>query len=598
MYLYDSRNEHHKRPLGAVRASGDLCITVIAIGEKHIPQMLLRKDGEDVVYVDYTDVLTDGDRMEIRYELKLNDIGLYFYCFTIEDAPGIFEDGKGSGIRADGGNWFIQSVYDPSFSTPDCFKGGVFYQIFPDRFFEGDPSIHPALPDRVYRSDKDGIPFYKEPDEFPEEAVTSDYFGGDLKGIILKIGYIRSLGVTGIYLNPIFLAHQDHRYNTADYMQIDPDLGTLEDFRALCSVCHDNGIKVILDGVFSHTGSDSIYFNKEKRYGEGGAYNDPDSPYRKWYIFGDEYRNGYRSWWDFPALPEVNEEDPDYCEFICGDSGVIDYWISNGADGFRLDVADELPDSFIEKIRRRIKKCGEDKLLIGEVWENAVTKVSFGYRRQYLLGRGLDGTMNYPFRNMIIDFVKSGDSYAFCEDVLDICDLYPEPSIEVMWNMLSSHDTERALTAIAGENCEGKDRRWQAVQHLTEEEYELAVRKLICATALQFTLPGIPCIYYGDEAGVEGYKDPFNRTYFPWDHKDERLVDRIRRISLKRHSSTVYRSGKIMFVYLSDGVVAFIRYDSDSRMLTAVNVTDRDRLFYFDDREFRLSAYGWLIEEV
>ena len=191
-----------------------------------------------------------------------------------------------------------------------------------------------------------------------------------------------------LYLNPIFEAHSNHRYNTADYRKIDPLLGTEEDFVELCAKAKAVGISVILDGVFSHTGSDSLYFNRNGRYGEhSGAYRDPDSPYREWYSFR-RYPDDYESWWGFRTLPNVRETYPSYLDFICNpNTGVLAKWLSLGASGFRLDVADELPDAFLDRVYQTVKSFGEDKVVIGEVWEDASNKISYGNRRHYLLDR-------------------------------------------------------------------------------------------------------------------------------------------------------------------------------------------------------------------
>ncbi len=598
MFYFDSRNSEYKTPLGSVPAYTQLSLTVSCTGENDVPVLLFAKDKEEPKEITFTDAVVTQDSRNYSYDVLLNDPGLYFYCFRLSDGRLLLDDGCGKNIIADGGNWFSQSVFEQTFTTPNYFKGGIAYQIFPDRFNQAVTDRAPSFPDRKYVKNKADIPFYGEPDDPRGEYVTTDYFGGDLKGITEKLDYIKSFGVDCIYLNPIFLSHSNHRYNTRDYRQIDPDLGTLDDFRELCSRAHGKGIKIVLDGVFSHTGSDSIYFNMEKRYGEGGAFNDPESPYRSWFVFGDEYKNGYRAWWDFPTLPEINEMDPSYIEYICGDEGVISYWIENGADGFRLDVADELPDEFIFRIRDAVKRYGNDKLLIGEVWENAVTKESYGYRRQYLLGKGLDGTMNYPFRTAILSFMKTGNAYDFCESVLDVCDLYPRRSLNVMWNSLSTHDTERAVTNLAGYDCDRLTRPEQAAIEIFGDELELAKKKLVCATALQFTLPGVPVIYYGDEIGMSGGKDPFNRAYFQWWDQDERLQEEFRKIAGIRLSSDVYKDANIFFTNVDDRAVGYVRYLGDERMLTLVNISDHEHTFCFEDRKYTLAPLSWLIEKI
>ncbi|MGN0983514.1 MAG: glycoside hydrolase family 13 protein, partial [Gemmiger sp.] len=427
-----------------------------------------------------------------------------------------------------------------------------------DRFMDGRPDREWPWADRIYRAKKDREPYFW-PTESPEGYLNMDYFGGDFEGIRQKLPYLQKLGVSCIYLNPIFEAHSNHRYNTANYLKADPLLGTNEEFAVLCAEAKQHGIRVILDGVFSHTGSDSIYFNKEGRYGPGGAYRDRNSPYRSWYDFDSGYSCGYRSWWGFETLPEVQEDSPSYVEFVCGKGGVIDTWLGLGASGFRLDVADELPDDFIEKIRAAVKSHGQDKLLIGEVWEDATTKEGFGRRRTYLRGKGLDTVMNYPFRNAAIDFVKGADAGEIADRILSICENYPAPALDCAMNFLSTHDTERAITAIAGEPANGRDRYWQSGRVIPPDQMDDAVRRLLLGYAMIFTLPGVPCIYYGDEIAMQGYRDPFNRAYFDWNSTEERLRGPLRTIANLRRSCDAFDGGRLEIVEAEGDILHYRR---------------------------------------
>ena len=379
--------------------------------------------------------------------------------------------------------------------------------------------------------------------------------------------------MTVLYLNPIFEAHSNHRYNTANYLKADPLLGTNEEFARLCAEAKQQGITVILDGVFSHTGSDSIYFNRECRYPVCGAYNSPESPYRRWYDFAPSYPCGYRAWWGFDTLPEVNERDESYRQFICGEGGVIDTWLGLGAGGFRLDVADELPDDFIEAIRAAVKRHGEDKYLLGEVWEDATTKFSYGARRTYLLGKGLDAVMNYPFRNAVLDFLRGGSARSAADTIVRICENYPAPALHVLMNFISTHDTERAITALAGESCEGKDRYWQSGRRLSPERYEHG-RRLVClAYALLFTLPGIPSVYYGDEIGMQGYKDPFNRAYFDWGSTEAHIIPVLKNLSALRRRCPALADGQLFITYAEGGVLGYERRAAHSALARCINRT-------------------------
>ena len=353
--FYNSLDLTCKSPFGAVKAGQPVTFNLTVPEDLGYvdPHLVLTKDCEDPVH--YRMEFTGQTPKVNHFALTVTPTtsGLYFYHFDLyTDFRRIYRTPGGEGVLSwtDGQDWQL-TVYEPDFKTPDWLKNGTMYQIFPDRFCEGKPNKAMPFADRIYRADKTGEPYFW-PTEQSEGYLNMDYYGGDFAGIQQKLPYLRDLGVTCIYLNPIFEAHANHRYNTADYLKADPLLGTNEEFSALCAAAAKEGIRIILDGVFSHTGSDSRYFNREGRYGPGGAYRDRSSPYRSWYDFDSGYPCGYRSWWGFETLPEVQEESPSYVEFICGKGGVIDTWLNRGASGFRLDVADELPDDFIEKNSR------------------------------------------------------------------------------------------------------------------------------------------------------------------------------------------------------------------------------------------------------
>jgi glycosidase len=399
----------------------------------------------------------------------------------------------------------------------------------------------------------------------------SDYFQGDLKGIEEKLDYLESLGVTAIYLNPIFEAHSNHRYNTADYNKIDPLLGTNEDFESLAAAAKRRGIAIILDGVFSHTGSDSVYFNKEKRYGDGGAYNDRNSPFSPWYRF-HEFPHRYDAWWGFLTLPNVNETEPSYLDFICGERGVLRQWLARGAAGFRLDVADELPDEVLDALHDSVKSYDPDAAIIGEVWEDASNKESYGVRRRYLLGKQLDSVMNYPFMNAVLDYIRHGSHQAFYGTVMQVLENYPAPAIQALMNSLSTHDTARAITVLAGEELGHHDRLWQEQHHyLRPDQFERGKRLFMLASILQFGLPGIPCVYYGDEAGLAGYKDPFNRVCYPWGHENHDLIDFIRALGQIRKEHPIFADAAFIPLAFTRDLCAFLRRGEEKAILFAVN---------------------------
>lgn len=559
--FFNSFSSQYKTPFGAVPQGQQVTLN-LTVPEQYgyvDPHLVLWRDGQPRQYIRMTFTHQTPQVNHFTIQFEAGEPGLYFYYFDLyTDFRRIHRCPNGSGYLTwvEGSAWQL-TVYEKDFATPVCLKGGVFYQIFPDRFCEGVKNKPMPFAGRVYRENKHGEPYF-----WPNETggyLNMDYFGGDFEGIRQKLPYLESLGVTYLYLNPIFEAHSNHRYNTADYLRADPLLGTNEEFSALCAEAREHGIRIILDGVFSHTGSDSVYFNREGRYGPGGAYRDRNSPYRSWYDFDSGYPSGYRCWWGFETLPEVQEDSPSYIDFVCGKGGVIDTWLGLGASGFRLDVADELPDTFIERIRQAVKAHGEDKLLIGEVWEDATTKEAFGQRRTYLRGKGLDAVMNYPFRNAALSFVTSGDAAAVAEQILTICENYPAPALNCAMNFLSTHDTERAITAIAGEPANGRDRYWQSGRRIPAEKMDDAMRKLLLGYAMIFTLPGVPCIYYGDEIAMQGYRDPFNRAFFDWNCTEQRLRGPLKTLAHLRKSCDAFDGGRLEIVRADGDVLHYRR---------------------------------------
>lgn len=525
--LFNSFDPYFKQPFGAVRAGQSVHLSLCIPEELGYvdPHLVLQKEGRYDVPVHYR-MKFDGQtphQNHFSVDVTLNDVGLYFYYFDLyTDFRRIVRGPDNCGVVSwqEGESWQI-TVYEADFETPAPIKGKVFYQIFPDRFCEGVENKPMPFPDRLYQADKHAEPFW-QPNEVGGH-LNEDYFGGDLKGIQMKLPYLRKMGVDYLYLNPIFEAHSNHRYNTADYLNVDPLLGTNEDFETLCAEARKYGIGIVLDGVFSHTGSDSRYFNREGRYGEGG---------------------------------------------------VIDTWLRRGAAGFRLDVADELPDEFIEKVRTAVKRVGPDKFLLGEVWEDATTKFGFDKRRTYLLGKGLDSVMNYPFKNAVLGFVCGRDAGQTMTDILSICEHYPAPALDTALNFLSTHDTERALTVIADEPANGRGREWQSGRCVTGDAYEEGMLKLRMAYAIIYTLPGVPCLYYGDEIGMQGYRDPFNRGFYCWNSHEERLKPVLAQLAQLRHTCEAFRTGKLRVLRAEGGVLHYQRIGEFEAAEIIVNRTE------------------------
>jgi glycosidase len=575
--IYDCFSEHYKSPFGAVKqfSACEFTLKFPRVMNVTEPSIVVFRPGYKEKYV-ALEVNDESDSLYITYSCTYTpqDLGLHYYHFVAMkngNRTTIKRKGASEG-RFDGEELFQLTVYSQDFETPDWLKGGVMYQIFPDRFMKAVLEDAPPVPiDRVIHSDWNDTPVWK-PNE--QGLITNnDYYGGNFKGIEQKLPYLADLGVTALYLNPVFEAHENHRYNTANYERVDSMLGTQADFISLCESAKKLSIGIILDGVFSHTGADSVYFNKFGRYGENtGAYRDPESPYRDWYSWM-EYPHVYESWWGMTTLPNVNENNPHYTNYICGqvtacgesrEGGILQKWIDLGAMGWRLDVADELPDEFIDALNKAVKAKGKDKVIYGEVWEDATTKESYGVRRRYLIGGQLDSVMNYPFKEAILDYIKHGAADAFRDGVMTIIEHYPKPSVDILMNFVSTHDIERAITRLAGREVGMNDRQWQSENRLSEMEYVYGVALMKCAMTLQFFLPGIPCVYYADEAGQEGYKDPFNRRTYPWGLENYDLVDFTAELSRIRKCCPAFAEGDLQFIEVTRHRCVFSRTDHET----------------------------------
>jgi len=566
--IYDSFKKEYKHPFGAVKRLQPCVFTLRFPTYMQIERVMLVmfRPGYKEKHAALEFVAKENELYNLySCAYTPQDLGLHQYFFTVTKG-GTHSTIKRSGAsegRFDGTENFQLTVYDENTKDIDWLKGGIMYQIFPDRFHkhisEDSEETLPLPVGRTMHNDWREMPDWRPN---AEGIVTnSDYYGGNFKGIEEKLDYLYSLGVTCIYLNPIFEAHENHRYNTANYEKVDMLLGTEADFVSLCEKAKRLGIHIILDGVFSHTGADSIYFNKYGRYGTNtGAFRDAESPYRQWYNFS-HYPNVYESWWGFESLPNVNENDPNYTDYICGDDGILQKWLKLGAAGWRLDVVDELPDDFIDALNRAVKGVGDDKVIYGEVWEDATTKEAYGVRRRYLIGGQLDSVMNYPFKEAILRYIRYSDVDILRDGVMGILERYPKPSADILMNFLSTHDIERALTRLAGKEAAENGREWQEANSLSDAEYMYGIALMKCAMVLQFFLPGIPCVYYGDEAGAEGYKDPFNRKTYPWGRENTDLLNFTRELASIRKGCQVFAEGELEFVKVSADTCVFLRKD-------------------------------------
>jgi len=522
----------------------------------------------------------ESNYWEITLDMPLTP-GIFWYDFSFESqgrayAYGTVNDhlgGEGRVYESKPLSYQI-TVYDPQRQSPAWYSQGIMYQIFPDRFnrgadfdlanFHKDAILHPNWNDTPhYFREKDGSIKYW------------DFFGGTLAGITEKLDYLESLNITILYLNPIFKSRSNHRYDTGDYMSIDPALGTQESFETLASECRKRGISIILDGVFSHTGDDSLYFNRYGNYPGVGAYQSKESDYYPWYTFTN-YPNTYACWWGVDAMPNTNEMHPNFQAFIYKNKdSVIRHWMKSGASGWRLDVADELPDPFIMGLKEAMIEENPDSILIGEVWEDASRKVAYDELRSYFSGYELDAVMNYPFRETFIDFVLGDKSSRLAARIMmSLYEHYPKDQFMSNMNLIGSHDRRRILNVL-GESYKYLGNHSHKTYRLDDTQYTLAVKRLKLLSLIQFTFPGVPCLYYGDEAGVQGFEDPYNRRTYPWGNEDQDLLAWYQLITKLRTDHSVFQNGSWKPYEASDDLFVFERRNDDSLCFCLFNRNSR-----------------------
>lgn len=574
---FNSRKIECKSPYGAVKCGEKLSL--------HFPIASWVSVDKMYVFIRLGDVSTP---VEMRFEKSENGFsvytadyvfdaaGIYYYRFEMRNRDGVWYYGRGeNGESVCGENlpeWQL-TVYKSSYKTPDFAKGNIIYHIFVDRFNRAD-GVKTKRKYRLHES------FSESPEVVSADGkyYADDFFGGNFNGIREKLDYLEELGVGIIYLSPIFKAFSNHRYDTGDYLKVDELLGTEDDFKRLLDAAHEKGMKIILDGVFNHSGADSLYFNKFGTYDSLGAYQSKSSPYYDWYYF-KKFPDEYACWWGCDNVPDLNKSNKDYRALVFGKNGVVEKWQKLGADGWRLDVVDELPIDFVNLLIKKIKSVNKDALVIGEVWEDASTKVSYGELRPYLLGDQLDGTMNYPFMNAIIAYVRDGDEKFFKDTVQSILENYPKETVYCLMNSLGTHDTVRIINALSDVRAHGWSKTHKLGYKLPDSEYEKAKKKLYLASVLQFTLPGIPSIFYGDEAGLQGFDDPINRRPYPWGSEDKEILAHYKKLGrIRRENRAVFSGGFNMRD--ENGLVAYERTSGDDEILIAVNAgADDETLF-------------------
>ena len=565
---YDSRLEECRFPAGAAVAGGEVRLAFRVLGGC-VRRAVLVVYG-DAGRQEY-DMAREGQYYAARITMPASPQALWYF-FRVETEDGthwVCPDGTGfigriCG-RESGGFRLTAALAD--FNTPAWFRKCVMYQIFPDRFaFSGDGTAqrgveyHRALGQNAELHSSTDEPVRWQPRPFERDYSPDDFYGGTFRGIEEKLPYLKELGISVIYLNPIVEARSNHRYDTSDYMRPDPILGTEADFESLCTAARESGIRIVLDGVFSHTGADSVYFNRYGNYPSVGACQGDKSEFFDWYDF-KSFPEDYRCWWGFKDLPEVNETQPSWQHFvISGDDSVVKTWLRRGASGWRLDVADELPDETLSLIRRAAKEEKPDALILGEVWEDAVIKESYGRRRNYALGCSLDSVMNYPFRDAALAFARGQtDAYALRDFLIGQQMNYPKPLYYSLMNLLGSHDVDRIRTALCtGVNIRSLSREEQVRLSFTDAQLAAAVETEKLCALLQFAIPGVPSIYYGDEQGMCGVCDPFNRQ--PFKEGVRELHDFYARLAAKRRGADALSTGEAVFMAASADVLMVLRY--------------------------------------
>lgn len=570
--VFNPRSALSKKPFGAAVCgqSVTLCCRPLAIDDfNHCSVVIRREFAKTQTETELPFTGFWEDRAYFSTEISVPeepDLLWYHFHFWRDNGTSCLYDKTGYRSEGEPVDWQL-TVYEES-HTPEWFGAGVTYQIFPDRYCRlSVPDPAGLLGDRWVHENWSDAPAWR-----PEngEIKNRDFFGGSLQGVQAHLDDLEALGVSTIYFCPIFEAASNHRYNTANYENIDPMLGTEDDFRTLCAEAKKRGIRVILDGVFNHTGSQSIYFNIDGFYPTVGAAQSTESPYYPWFSFSS-WPHTYESWWGITTLPNVREDTPSYIDYIIeNENSIVRRWLRAGASGWRLDVADELPDEFIVKLRKALEETDPEALLIGEVWEDASNKISYSKRRKYLLGKELHGVMNYPFRTALLSYLLGGNAAEFQDSMETIRENYPPAAFYSAMNFLGTHDTPRILTILGGVGL-SDDREWQSNYRLSPEARTLGLARVRMAAAVLFTFPGSPMVYYGDEVGMEGCGDPFNRGTFPWGNENKELQAWFRKLGSLRKERPSLQRGTLRWVQAEGPLLVYTRDVSNESTVTIIN---------------------------
>ncbi len=521
--------------------------------------------------------------------------GLFFYEFLfLRGFDTLFTDSYNNvdfELSANSASRFRLTVFEKDFRAPEWFSGGVMYHVFVDRFCRGEGEVDLSRVGVDAELNEDwahGVPQY--PERRGDPLKNNVFFGGNLWGVAEKLSYLESLGVTVIYLSPIFRAYSNHKYDTGNYLEVDSMFGGEKAFKNLIEKAGERGIKVILDGVFNHTGDDSLYFDKYSKYGGVGAFASENSPFRNWFHFRN-YPHEYESWWGIDILPKLNLNNEECRKYLAGAGGVCEKYVKMGIGGWRLDVADELNDVFLDTLRESVKSASNDEaIIIGEVWENAADKMAYGHRRRYFRGRQLDSVMNYPLRNGILSFVRYGDAGMLSNVLKELYSSYPKSVCDSLMNILGTHDTERVMTLLGTP----PENEWElyelsnselATKRLGEWDYAAAREKLKIASVIQYTAFGVPSVFYGDEAGLEGYHDPFCRRPFPWGREDKELLAHYELLGKIRQEYPIFRDGDFKVIEARDGFIAYEREKNGEIITVLANMSNDDKHYDISGRE-------------
>ena len=570
MVRHDSRDPLYRTPSGARPSGSDVILRCRADDARAVTLRLWWDDGE--IRRPMTASPRGAGLFEIRLTLPERS-GLLWYYFIVDfDGETRLYGNADDRLGGEGRLYdheppsFQLTVYDEEFDTPRWMREGLLYQIMPDRFAAQGKNA----PEAGWLHEKWDEPPAIHVDPQTHDNRADDFFGGNFRGVMDRLDYLKALGVTAIYFNPVFRARSNHKYDTGDYETIDSSFGTREDFEALCKRARAVGIRILLDGVFSHTGSDSRYFNRLGRYDSLGAYQSLESPYASWYRF-KRWPDEYDCWWGFETLPTVDKSDESYRRYILTDeNAIVKRWLRRGASGWRLDVADELPMPFLRTLRKSVKSVDPDAAVLGEVWEDASNKVAYGQLRCYCLGDTLDSVMNYPLREGLIGFLLGEiDAYALKRRLDALYENYPAPFAAALMNLLGSHDKARVINRLSGAEPENRPREERTFTPLTDAEYERGKRRFIKAWRFLCAMPGMPCLYYGDEAGVQGGDDPFCRGTYPWGHEDRALLEELRRVNHARLKSRAAQNGSLELIASdADTLTAVRRYEDNELRVT------------------------------